>query len=239
MQHRGTLPTCRKSAAAASIAAGLAGALLLPLAVAVSLTLLNARSVAAQATVSTASVRQAETEAGDAVADAVRVAGGADIGILPAAAFKPSATAPRPATAEQMADLLDPATDQIVVLNLRGSQVLAALERSVSFAPQPSAGFLQVSGIRFTYDTRRDSGKRVVSATLEGKPLEAAKTYRVATTRPLANGQQGYFQIWDKDQIAPASGTPKTLSDALAELARAHGGSLSPTLDGRIVATEK
>ena len=190
-------------------------------------------------TVTTANVRQTETEAGNVVADAVRSAAGADIGIVPAAAFKPNASSPKPGTSEQIAGLLEPATDQVVILNLRGAQVLAAMERSVSFSPQPSAGFLQVSGIRFTYDSRRDSGKRVISATLEGKALEAAKIYKVATTRPLANGQQGYFQIWDRDQIAQASGEPKTLATALTELARTRGGTLSPAIDGRIAVVDK
>ncbi len=190
-------------------------------------------------TVSTANVRQTESEAGNVVADAVRLAAGADIGIVPAAAFKPGAAAPKPSTGEQLAGLLEPATDQVAVLNLRGAQVLAALERSVSFAPQPSAGFLQVSGIRFTYNSRSDSGKRIVSATLNGKPLDAVKVYKVATTKPLANGQQGYFQIWDKDQIAQSGGEPKTLASALAELARARGGTLSPMIDGRIASVDK
>jgi 5'-nucleotidase/UDP-sugar diphosphatase len=189
-------------------------------------------------TISTVNVRQAETEAGNVVADAVRAAVSADIGIVPAAAFKPSATAPKPATGEQMAGLLEPATDQVVILNLRGAQILAALERSVSFAPQPSAGFLQVSGIRFTYDSRKDSGKRIVSATLDGKALDAVKTYKVATTRPLANGQQGYFQIWDRDQIDKNNGG-KTLADSLADLARTRGGTLSPSIDGRIASADK
>ncbi len=189
--------------------------------------------------VSTANVRHTENEAGNVVADAVRLAAGADLGFIPAAAFKPGAMASKPATGDQLAGLLEPATDQIVVLNLRGAQVLAALERSVSFAPQPSAGFLQISGIRFTYNSRSDSGKRIVSATLDGKTLDAVKIYKVATTRPLANGQQGYFQIWGKEQIAPGSGEPKTLASALADYARARGGSVSPSIDGRISSVEK
>ncbi|MES2460564.1 MAG: 5'-nucleotidase [Armatimonadota bacterium] len=200
----------------------------------------SAYAAAAQGgNVSTANIRQSESEAGNVVADAVRLAADADMGIIPAAAFKPGASVSKPATGEQMAGLLEPATDQIVTLNLRGSQVLAALERSVSFAPQPSAGFLQVSGVRFSYDSGRDIGKRVVSATLDGKAIDAVKTYKVATTRPLANGQQGYFQIWDKDQIAQSGGEPKTLASALAELARSRGGMLSPMIDGRIASVDK
>jgi 2',3'-cyclic-nucleotide 2'-phosphodiesterase (5'-nucleotidase family) len=185
-----------------------------------------------QGNITTASVRVAETEAGNVVADAVRAAGGADIGFIPAAAFKPGASVPRPASGEQAASLVEPPSDVIVVLSLRGDQIMAALERSVSFAPQPSAGFLQVSGLRFTFDPKRDGGKRITATSVNGTALEASKTYKVATTRPLANGQQGYFQIWDKDAIT--SDTGKSLAAALNDLAKARGGSLTSPTEGRI-----
>lgn len=176
-----------------------------------------------------------ETEAGNLLADAVRAAGGADVAFVPAAAFKPGASVPRPASADQAARLVEPADDAVVVLALRGAQVLAALERSVSFAPQKSSGFLQVSGARFVYNAGKPGGQRVAGATVNGKPLEAGATYKVATTRPLANGQQGYFQIWDRKQN-PATDTGKTLADALRGLAQARGGTLSSPPEGRITA---
>lgn len=189
--------------------------------------------------IDTSKVKTAETEAGDLLADCVRSAAAADIGIIPAAAFRTGASVVRPATGEQAATLVDPASDEVVTLSLRGDQIMAALERSVSFAPQPSSGFLQVSGLRFTYDTHKDGGKRVISVTvLNGQPLDASRTYKVGTTRPLANGQQGYFQIWEKSAITGNSG--KTLATALADYGRSHGNALSPTLEGRInTAVEK
>lgn len=180
----------------------------------------------------TGGVREMETEAGNIVADAVRDAGGADIALVPAAAFKQGATTPRPASADQAAGLLEVDKDEVVILSLRGAQILAALERSVSFAPQPSAGFLQVSGVKFSYNVTKPGGQRIGAATLStGAPLEAAKTYKVATTRPLANGQQGYFQIWEREQIT--GGTGKTLKDALTERAAKTKG-LSGGIEGRI-----
>ena len=203
----------------------------------VALTLLSAKPSLAQAAISSANVRTSETEAGNMVADAVRSATGADAAFVPAAAFKPGATAPRPATAEQAASLLDTAGDEIVVLSLRGDQIMAALERSVSFAPQTSAGFLQVSGLRFTYDARKNGGKRVSAATINGAAIDASKVFKVATTKPLASGQQGYFQIWEKEDIKTNTG--KTLANALTEAAKKSGGALSPALDGRIAQADK
>lgn len=188
-------------------------------------------------TITTENVGQAEIEAGNIVADAVRSAAGADAALVPAAAFKPGAAVPRPPTGKQAAGLVDPADDGIVVLSLRGAQILAALERSVSFAPQRSSGFLQVSGLRFTYSTDKPGGQRIATASVNGAPLEAARVYRVATTKPLANGQQGYFQIWDKSQITADTG--KTLGDALTALADRQGGTLAAPPDGRIAARNR
>ena len=39
-------------------------------------------------------------------------------------------------------------TDTVVVLNLTGAQIRKVVERSVSRAPQPFDGFLQVSGLQ-------------------------------------------------------------------------------------------
>ena len=186
----------------------------------------------AQAQTAASDVRAAETSAGNTVADAVRAVAGADIAFVPAAAFRPGASAPRSASAEQITALVEPSSDMIVVLNLKGDQILAALERSVSFAPQPSAAFLQVSGLSFSYDAKRESQKRVLSVTVGGKSLDKSATYKVATTRPLGNGQQGYHQVWSRGSIA--SDTGKSLAAAISEYASKQGGNLSGNADGRI-----
>lgn len=177
-----------------------------------------------------AASRMGETELGNYVADAVRQSAGVELAFVPAATLKgskaPSATA--------ALALVDPTTDEIVILSVRGSQVKEALERSVSFAGTPFAGFLQVSGLSFKFDGRKEIGDRVASISVAGKPLEPAKVYKLATTRPLADGQQGYFQIWKKDQIQAV--TKKTLGEAVTEF-----GSSNPSgkVDGRITQLDK
>jgi 5'-nucleotidase / UDP-sugar diphosphatase len=175
-------------------------------------------------------VRLGEAEAGNLVADAVRLAVGADVALVPAAAFKGS----KAATAEAAVALLEPATDEIVLLSVRGSQLKDALERSVSFAGTPFAGFLQVSGLTFQYNASNDIGERVVKVSVAGAVLDAAKLYKLATTRPLADGQQGYFQIWKKEQIVAGVKTV-TLADALRALPAGQTGKI----EGRIVRVDK
>lgn len=177
-------------------------------------------------------VRVAETESGNLVADAIRSAAGAEIAFIPAAAFKAGATAPQPANADAAAGLVDPPSDAVVTMNVRGDKVMEALERSVSFAPQPSGGFLQVSGIKFSYNPGKPSGSRIQGVTVGGQPLAASKTYKVAMPRPLAFGQQGYSQVWDRSERP--SDTGKSIAVALAEYASGHGGALNASVEGRI-----
>lgn len=216
-------------------AIALSGLAVLALAGVVLVTARSAQAATAtRQTVANAQVRVAETESGNLLADAVRVAGGADIGFVPAAAFKAGASLPRNASPDQLASLVEPASDTIVVLSVRGDKVLAALERAVSFAPQPSAGFLQVSGIKFSYDSRKPTQSRVSGVTVGGAPLEASKVYKVAMTKPLSIGQQGYFQIWDKDSKPTETG--KSLAVAIADFTKSQG---VPGVEGRINALSK
>ena len=175
-------------------------------------------------------IRLGEAEAGNLVADAVRQSVGADVALVPAAAFKGS----KAVTPESALALLDPATDDIVVLSVKGSQLKDALERSVSFAGTPFAGFLQVSGLAFQYNGSNEIGERVVKVTVAGAPLDPKKLYKIATTRPLADGQQGYFQIWKKEQII-SGGKAVTLAEAMRALPAGQAGKL----EGRIVRVDK
>ena len=182
--------------------------------------------------ITTGNVGASETEAGNLVADALRAAARADLALVPAAAFKSGGSVARTATGEQMAaQLLEPSDEGVVVLRLKGSQILEALERSVSLRPQASGAFLQVSGARFSFDVSKPAGRRVAGVTVGGAALDPDRVYNVATTRSLAAGQQGYFRIWAGKS---AEATGKTVADALRELTAGRKGALEAAPDGRI-----
>jgi 2',3'-cyclic-nucleotide 2'-phosphodiesterase (5'-nucleotidase family) len=182
--------------------------------------------------ITTGPVGAVETEAGNLVADALRAAARADLAFVPAAAFKPNGSVARTATGEQIAtQLLEPSDESVVVVRLKGSQILEALERSVSLRPQASGTFLQVSGIRFSFDANKRANQRVSGITIGGTALDPDRVYSVAMTRSLAAGQQGYFRIWAGKS---ADATGKTVADALRELVGARKGMLEAALDGRI-----
>lgn len=179
-------------------------------------------TVQVQTTLSGAGASAKETNLGNLVADAVRETGSAQAAFVPAdeidagAAIAAGRTTPgKIVAALHYAD--DP-TDTVVVLNLTGAQLLKVAERSVSRAPAPFDGFLQVSGLQIRYNAGQPEGKRVSLVGVGGSEVDAGKTYRVATTRPLAGGGLGYYQIWTSHDIADDTNVPvaKSLEDYLS-----------------------
>lgn len=103
-------------------------------------------------------------------------------------------------------------TDEIVIVTLTGSQIRAALERSVSLYPQPYSSFLQLSGFTATFSKSAASGKRLVSVQTDGGTKVAdGQSYTIAMPASLGRGGLGYFKIWDKPNIT------RTLSDVTIE----------------------
>ncbi len=164
-----------------------------------------------------------ETTAGDLLADAMRETGSAQIGLVPADDIADTTLAPGSIPASELATLLrrpnDPG-DTVVVLKITGAQVLRALEIGIGHAPQPFAGFWQVSGLQVRYDASQPAGKRVSLAGTGGSEINASSTYTVAMTRSEALGDLGYFRVWSKKDIAQDTGI--SLSQSLLSYAAAH-----------------
>lgn len=167
-----------------------------------------------------------EANLGDLAADAVRDAGNseAQISLLPANELRPVIIPAGRCDPSELTAALRASSDNadtVVLLHLTGAQIKKALAHGLSRLPEPYAGFLQVSGVRVAYETV-DRRPEISSVTLDGSGAGLAdnQTYTVATSRLLADGALGYFDIWDKSDIASDTGTP--LSKALADYALAH-----------------
>ena len=90
---------------------------------------------------------------------------------------------------------LQPFGNNLVVKTLTGTQLKALLEQQFALEDGkaviksllvPSANF------RFRYDLERPGGQRIVSMTLNGKPIDPAGSYRVAVNNFLASGGDGF-----------------------------------------------
>jgi len=85
----------------------------------------------------------------------------------------------------------------VVLVELSGEKLLAALERSLSMLPKPSAGFLQVSGLSVTFRSEAPSEHRVVEVRLGDKTLSSENKYKVAMPSSIAKGALGYFRVFN------------------------------------------
>ncbi|GGK14361.1 5'-nucleotidase [Pilimelia terevasa] len=92
---------------------------------------------------------------------------------------------------------VQPFNNLVVTQTLTGAQVRAVLEQQFpGFEGQQVTRILQPSaGLRFSYDTRRAPGDRIVAVTLGGAPLDPARAYRVTTNDFLANGGDGFTAL--------------------------------------------
>ena len=181
---------------------------------------------------STIGVDAEETTFGDLATDAISDAAGTTLALAPAVVFKSGEIPAGSVSLAAVSDLLHDPAENWAVLVLTGSQIRAALERSVSFAPTPRVFFLQVSGLSLVYDPSAPRGRKIKSLTAGFSPLDDAASYEVAMPESLADGGSGYFTIFgDADRI-------RTGTAGLAGVITGYvndRGSVSYTGQGRIV----
>lgn len=176
-------------------------------------------------------VDKSETAIGDLAADSIRALTKSDVAFVAASELKPRTT-PIPAgkiLGSDITDLVSYSDDPLAVMRLTGAQIQQALEKAVSIYPQPNLGFLQVSGIKFTFSTGTASGSRVKSVTFNGAPIDPAGSYTVAVTNSMANGALGYWKVWSKDNVVQRlqdATMVKAINDYLTNNASINYGTL-------------
>jgi 5'-nucleotidase / UDP-sugar diphosphatase len=175
-----------------------------------------------------------ESNLGDLMADAVRESSGAEIALIPADEIAPVVIPAGNVSAGEVVKALrysGDSTDTIAILNLTGAQLLQAASRSVSRTPHPFEGFLQVSGIHISYTENHEAARDVGVTITDAGAIDIKRTYRVATTRSLANGSFGYFEVWGKEY----KGTGTTIASSLTTYLNTHK-TINATIEGRITA---
>lgn len=170
-------------------------------------------------------IRRGEAVFGDFVADLVRTITGADIALINAGSFR--ASIPKgEVTLKQVYEAL-PFGNELVVVELSGSRIRAALARSAALEPEDNpGGFLQVSGVRYVID-----GRRLGAVMLPAGELDPSARYRVVMPDFLAAGGDGYAMLMRQEgRVA----TGRRLSDVVVAAIRA-GAEVPGQLDGRIL----
>jgi len=134
-----------------------------------------------------------------------------------------------PITREMVLTIL-PFENYLFIASMKGSDILQ-LFNFIAAIPQGNGGFPQFSGdVRFTIDKTSDNGV-IRDLTIGGKPVDPARIYRFCTNDYILGGGDGYVVM---SSATDPFNTSLLLSYVVTEYIRAHGGVISPVIDGRL-----
>ena len=127
-----------------------------------------------------------------------------------------------------------PFGNRSVRTDISGKALKAALENGFSQVENTAGRFPQISGMKVEYDRTKPAGSRVVSVTINGVPLDEAKTYSVATNDFMLRGGDGYAMMAGNTKPTVDSGGPLMASDVMVYVRKL--GTVNAKTDGRSVA---
>lgn len=174
-------------------------------------------------------VRLKESNLANVIADSLREMTGADIALQNGGGVRASINA-GDITLESVYAAL-PFDNTVVMVEASGQVIWDALEHGVSSYPGAAGGFLQVSGLEYTFDASKEPGSRIVEVLVNGKPIEKNKLYKVVTNDFLTGGGDKFTMLKENTKLLVK--TKSYLRDAFYEYLQKHK-TISPQLEGRI-----
>lgn len=169
---------------------------------------------------------------GNLVSDAIRAGTGADVALLNSGTLRLEDVIPPGPVTNYDLEAIFPFADQtrIVTFPLTGARLRRVLEHGVSAGVLGTGGFLQVSGLSFTFDPARPSGSRLVGdIRRNGRTITAGDSLQVAFGAYSAcQGGDGY-----KVPEADAACTRRASAPRAIDLLMRY---IADTLEGRIEA---
>lgn len=180
------------------------------------------------------SVRSRETAMGNLVADAERTLTGADVALANGGGIRANKVY-APGTSLSRRDILSelPFGNSVVLVELSGADLKAALENGLSMLEKGAGRFPQVSGLSLTVDASAPAGTRVTAVKVGEAPLDPAKTYKVAANDFMFAGGDGYTML-AKGKVLIGRTDGKLLATAVGDYV-ARLGTIKTGIEGRIV----
>ncbi|MBR3497601.1 MAG: bifunctional metallophosphatase/5'-nucleotidase [Selenomonadaceae bacterium] len=138
-------------------------------------------------------VRRNESELGNLAADAFRWAAKSDIAIVNGGGLRANLPAGDVRKRNTMA--IFPFGNTLRVAEIKGATVREMLEHSVEYYPASFGGFLDVSGLTFSYDPSKPARHRVEKIFVGGQSLDENKTYTIALADFQTAGGDDYTML--------------------------------------------
>src|SRR5699024_1145367 len=150
----------------------------------------------------------------------------AEIAFSPGFRWGPSLLSGHTITMEDLMDQTAITYPETTLTEMPGSQIKVILEDVADnlFNPDPyyqqGGDMVRVGGLQYQFDPLQEAGKRISDMTLDGKPIDADKTYKVAGWAPVAAGVEGE-PIWDV--VATYLRDKKTIRNVTLNEPEIHG----------------
>ena len=137
-------------------------------------------------------VRTVETNFFDLLTDAILEKTKSDLVILNGGIIRDSIQAGEITVGDIYKSL--PFENTMITQNIKGREILKALEYGVSQYPNVFGGNLQVGGIKFKFDPNKRAGERIYDIYFldSGEKFDLDKEYNLATTKFTFEGGDGY-----------------------------------------------
>lgn len=133
-----------------------------------------------------------------------------------------------------------PFSNTMATMQLKGSDVVAALENGLSQVEEGAGRFPQVGGLKYSWTDAKPAGERVIKVEVkegdEWVPIDPDKVYGVVTNNYMRQGGDGYSVFADNGMNPYDYGPP--LEDVLAEYIAKLGGEYTPSTGDRITKVE-
>jgi 5'-nucleotidase/UDP-sugar diphosphatase len=184
--------------------------------------------------------RRKESVLGDLVTDAMRAGTGADVALLNSGTLRlDHPIKPGPVTNHEL-EAIFPFADQtrVVTFPLTGARLRHLLEHGLSEKVLGTGGFLQVSGLTYTYDPRRPSGTRLVGDLRggNGKVVGPADTVTAAFGVYMAcAGGDGYSVPEAASACSQSLSAPRAVDLLTQYITDSLRGRIEAPKDARVV----
>jgi 2',3'-cyclic-nucleotide 2'-phosphodiesterase (5'-nucleotidase family) len=171
-----------------------------------------------------------ESNIGDWAADVMRAIGGTDISFANSGGFRKDLRAGS-ITVRDIWEIF-PFNNDFVTFSVNG-KTLRAL---ISWQADGKGEFMQVSGLRYTFDSTKPAGQKVLSIEVNGRPVDEDKVYSVVTNDYVGGHLHDFFGLTERDIELSHLGIVDHEVFVEAVKKQRH---ISSRVEGRIVDTAK
>jgi 5'-nucleotidase/UDP-sugar diphosphatase len=186
-----------------------------------------------------AASRNRESPLGDLVTDAIRIGTGADVAIMNAGTMRIDDVLPAGPITNYQIESIFLFTDEarIMTFPITGARLRELLERGVAEGVVGKGGYLQVSGIKYSWDPARPSGSRIVGDVVrtDGRVIRPTDTIRLSfNVYPACDGGDGYVVPEAKGECEQREKRPRAVDLLLKHIGQDLNGTVVAPPAGRV-----